>query len=123
MSTSPDSTSGVPLPANAGTSLATLFQRLAVESNWEENAAEHRSQRADFVRGHFEAIFGNGSNLAGWQALCRVVGIKEIPSSMKECKKVSSVNVILFLSLKMAGFERERERESSNSNFAAVAAE
>lgn len=117
MSTSPDSNSGAPLAPNEDTSILASFRRHARTSNWEENSAEYRSKRAHFVRDHFEAAFGSSSsNLAGWQALCRAVGIMEIPSSITGCKKVRSTIVIRTPKPKNGWF-RDREREMRLADF------
>lgn len=72
-------------------SITTEFNRLAIQKNWKKDSKQYKEQRARLVTQEFNAYFGsNTSTLAAWQALCKAVGITDIPSSIVQCKKVET---------------------------------
>jgi hypothetical protein len=46
------------------------------------------------VVGEWKDYFGNETNLANWQRLCTDVGIEELPTSITQCRKVSSFSIM-----------------------------
>jgi hypothetical protein len=72
-------------------SIVTEFNRLALQNNWKKKSSAYKKNRARLVKHEFDALFGaNLSNLQSWQRICQAVGITDIPSSVTQCKKVSS---------------------------------
>lgn len=72
-------------------SIVTEFNRLAIQKNWKKSSKQYKEQRARLITQEFNAYFGsNISTLAAWQALCKTVGITDIPSSIVQCKKVDT---------------------------------
>lgn len=70
-------------------SIVAEFARLAVQNKWKKKSSKYKDERARLVVAEFDAHFGsNLSVLGGWQALCKAVGIVDIPSSINQCKKV-----------------------------------
>jgi hypothetical protein len=79
------------LDCDPAASLIVDFSRLAIQNSWKKNSPEYKQYRAAFIRDEFEAQFGNNlSALGGWQALCKAVGVNDNPTSITQCKKVSS---------------------------------
>ncbi|KAI9835323.1 MAG: hypothetical protein M1819_002467 [Sarea resinae] len=78
-------------------SLEDEFKRLALQRNWVPGKKAFRKNRALCYSAEFATHYGSdASKLETWQGLCREVQIKEIPASIKKCKKVlKSVNVNL----------------------------
>jgi len=77
------------------------FANLCRVSGWAENSGERHEAHAGFhdaLVQQFNAIYGtDGNDLAAWQNLCCVIGIKPVPDDIKECKKVvrdAHVNII-----------------------------
>ncbi len=70
-------------------SIATEFNRLAIQKNWKKESKQYKEWRSRLVTQEFNAYFGsNVSTLAAWQALCQAVGIADIPSSTTQYKRV-----------------------------------
>jgi hypothetical protein len=70
-------------------SIAAEFGRLAIQNDWKKGSKKYKNQRADLITYEFGVHFGsNLSTLEHWQALCKAVGITNIPSSNTQCKKV-----------------------------------
>jgi hypothetical protein len=70
-------------------SIAVEFGRLAIQNDWKKGSKKYKKQRAELIAYEFGVHFGsNLSTLEHWQALCKAVGIKNIPSSITQCKKV-----------------------------------
>jgi hypothetical protein len=55
---------------------------------------QSKKTRKKTVVGDWEDYFGNETNLANWQRLCTDVGIEELPTSITQCRKVSSFPII-----------------------------
>lgn len=64
------------------------FTRLARHTGWGKHSAQYRDERTLCYQQETLVAFGDGSNLEKWQRLCEEVGIEEIPTSIKECRKV-----------------------------------
>jgi len=70
-------------------SIAAEFGRLAIQNDWKKGSKKYRKQQAELIECEFRFHFGsNLSTLEHWQALCKAVGITNIPSSTTQCKKV-----------------------------------
>jgi hypothetical protein len=70
-------------------SIASEFGRLAIQNDWKKGSKKYRKQRAELIEYEFGVHFGsNLHSLEDWQALCKAVGITNIPSSITQCKKV-----------------------------------
>ena len=81
-------------------SITAQFSCLAIEKGWKKGSTKYKKQRESLVADEFEAHFGGGlSDLGGWQALCKAVGIaaEEIPSSITKCKKVRPMAITAIL--------------------------
>jgi hypothetical protein len=66
------------------------FNRLAIQRGWKKGGKIYREEWKNCVEATFTAEFGqNASSLRGWQALCAVIGITDVPKSITGCKKVS----------------------------------
>jgi hypothetical protein len=76
-----------------GNTLTANFQQLSARLNWSaKTRARHwfRCQKA--LMG---SIYGtNTSSLAAWQCLCTDVNIWPLPSSITQCKKVSTLHSV-----------------------------
>jgi hypothetical protein len=71
------------------------FRRLAQLKEWTgkdpAKKKKYRKEWAKCFRSEFKKHYGdNASSLAGWQSLCREVGLEDIPDSVTECRSVSS---------------------------------
>jgi hypothetical protein len=70
-------------------SIASEFGRLAIQNDWKKGSKKYRKQRAELIEYEFGVHFGsNLHSLEDWEALCKAVGITDIPSSITQCKKV-----------------------------------
>lgn len=89
------------------------FQRLAKLKGWMGKGKKKTNRRHEewgqCFQSEFEKYYGDDtSSLAGWQTLCREVGLDVIPESVTKCKRVSYFSsefhaVILLI---WAGLER-----------------
>ena len=75
---------------NPTASLVDEFERLAITRHWAEGSkkwrkARHRCFVEDFA---FLLVRMGSTILARWQALCDVVGMEHIPTSITQCKEV-----------------------------------
>lgn len=75
------------------------FTRLAKHRNWKKDGKTWRRQWNNFVIAEFAKHYGaEESKLAGWQALCLEVGVKEPIAeltSITKCKKVDTARIPL----------------------------
>jgi hypothetical protein len=70
------------------------FRALAQRMGWRKEFTKAERIRAMLIE--FEILFsGETGDLAKWQELCRVVGVKTEPASIKKCKKVPHPNLPL----------------------------
>lgn len=84
------------------------FTRLARQMGWGKRSAQYRDERALCFQLEILIAFGDGSNIEKWQMLCEEVGIEEIPTSIKQCRKVRCIQWLLpglFLIALWSGFK------------------
>ena len=80
-------------PNPQSTALAN-FGRLARSQNWRPGGKKYKAERDSYLTAlaedHVSSIeFGGAKEkLAGLQGLCEEVGIKPVPGSIRQCKKV-----------------------------------
>lgn len=74
---------------NPNASFKNEFSRLAKDMGWSDNTLEYGHHRLLAYQAEFNVNYGSSDKLQGWQDLCRDVGITPIPTSIKQCKKVS----------------------------------
>lgn len=71
--------------------LSEEFERLSTYMGWSKKSKKQQKRQAECYSIEFETHFGtNANNLEAWQDLCLEVGIEPIPTSITQCKKVSS---------------------------------
>lgn len=64
------------------------FNKLAIHKGWTKE--EKKGNRSAALVEEFNRLFGtNTSDVHLWQKLCQLVGITDVPPSIKKCKKVS----------------------------------
>lgn len=81
-------------------SFADEFARLAITQGLTRGTQAYQNRRRAFftdsaATGFAEQFGRNEADLKAWQDLCRTVGIteKDLPKSIKKCKKVSVLGV------------------------------
>ncbi|KAI9069492.1 hypothetical protein FKP32DRAFT_1671383 [Trametes sanguinea] len=87
------------------------FSRLASEKGWDKRSKEYKKKRKEFyasaVTEDFTAFWGaNETRLSAWRDLCLCIGIKNVPSSIEECKKALQpihVNLVDLVDSKRTG--------------------
>ncbi|KAJ7767873.1 hypothetical protein DFH07DRAFT_915484 [Mycena maculata] len=73
---------------NATAPLQHEFKLLAAQCGWAESSARYKEEWARCGREEFSHQFGRDENrLAGWQAMCVLVRVEEVPDSIKQCKQ------------------------------------
>jgi hypothetical protein len=78
---------------NATASLQQEFKLLAAQSGWQPGGKKYKEEWEQCSLEEFSHHFGSDeSRLAGWQAMCALVRVKEVPDSIKQCKKVRRCN-------------------------------
>lgn len=73
-------------------SLNEEFQRLARFQRWNRKSDRYARERRNFLLAEFDQHLGlteRSKKLEDWQALCKELGVKSIPNSIRQCKKVS----------------------------------
>jgi hypothetical protein len=77
---------------NPAEPLQQEFKLLAAHRGW--TGAEYKREWERCGREEFSHHFGRDDNrLAGWQAMCSTVGVKMVPDSITQCKKVRPSDV------------------------------
>jgi hypothetical protein len=77
---------GLSPPHNPAAPLQAEFARLAEHCGWDDDT--RKAQWKICARAEFEHYFaGAQSELAGWHAMCDLVGV-EAPTSIKRCREV-----------------------------------
>lgn len=79
---------------NPRASVVTEFERLAGIKRWRPRTKNYRWQRREYLLSEYDLNLGNldkESNLERFQELCRKLGTKTIPTSVRQCKKVRSL--------------------------------
>ena len=65
------------------------FQLLVAQRGWKVGSKRYRVEHGRWMAQEFNSRYGSNENrLEGWRALCADVGIKNIPDSITQCKKV-----------------------------------
>ena len=75
---------------DAASTLEDDFDRLSLHQGWVRGDPERVKQWRTAVESELESQFGNVDKLESWQALCKELGIDPPPTSITQCKKVSS---------------------------------
>ncbi|KAJ6602364.1 hypothetical protein B0H10DRAFT_1823132 [Mycena sp. CBHHK59/15] len=73
---------------NARAPLQREFRLLAAQCGWEASGERYRTEWMRCARTEFTHYFGGEDNrLAGWQSLCALVGVEDVPESIVQCKQ------------------------------------
>ncbi|KAJ7259904.1 hypothetical protein C8J57DRAFT_1185085 [Mycena rebaudengoi] len=93
---------------NATAPLDQEFALLAAQCGWKEGGPRYRKEWIRCGKVEFNYHFGREDNkLAGWQAVCALVGTRGIPTSISQCKKTLRngiwVNIFDLISAKRTG--------------------
>ncbi|KAF7367751.1 hypothetical protein MSAN_00839100 [Mycena sanguinolenta] len=92
---------------NPAAPLQQEFNRLADQNGWDPDKAQYKREWKRCGQEEFAHHFGRDENrLAGWQAMCATVGVKEVPESIKQCKQVlrtTWINIFDLLDAKRTG--------------------
>lgn len=93
-------------------SLPDEFARLVAQQGWPPNsralARARREYRAALID-EFNFMFGiDSTDLASWQTLCRVVGVRveDLPGSVKQCRKVRYQYSQSYVTIKTNGWRQ-----------------
>lgn len=70
-------------------SLTKEFNDLCLSKGHSLDDNAYRDRRAIYFEKSFKKTYGNSARLDNWQKLCGHLGIDIIPTSIKQCKKVS----------------------------------
>src|SRR6202035_2922445 len=74
---------------NSDASSYENFQLLVSQRGWKVGSKRYRVAHGRWMADEFNRCYGSNENrLEGWRALCADVGIKNIPDSITQCKKV-----------------------------------
>ncbi len=76
---------------NPRASVVSEFKRLAAIEYWKPNSSKYRDERTNYLISEYNirlGKLGKEHKLEDFQELCHKVGIKDVPSSIAECKKV-----------------------------------
>ncbi|KAJ6505546.1 hypothetical protein C8R45DRAFT_861220 [Mycena sanguinolenta] len=92
---------------NPAAPLHQEFKLLAAQCGWNRREAQYKREWERCAREEFAHHFGRDENrLAGWQAMCATVGVKEVPESIKQCKlllRTTWINIFDLLDAKRTG--------------------
>jgi hypothetical protein len=70
------------------------FYRLCKEYGWKKEDSEKKAARQKFdlaMTKEFNSLYGSDENdINNWYKLCHVLSIDPVPSTLKECRAVSS---------------------------------
>ncbi|KAK7065018.1 hypothetical protein R3P38DRAFT_3420379, partial [Favolaschia claudopus] len=102
----------VPHPTKA---LRKEFNRLASQQRWNDN--QKRKKWLQCAQKEFLHQFGDDEkSLAGWQAMCAIVEVDEIPESISRCKRLLKdtvwVNIYDLLDAKRTGSPPKKHRSA-----------
>ena len=64
------------------------LDQLARQKGWSKKSKDFREHKVLATEQEIRSIYGECSQLQGWQQLCDDIGITPIPSSIKKCKVV-----------------------------------
>jgi len=76
---------------NPRASVVTEFKRLAGIKRWRPKTEDYRTQRREYLLSEYDLNLGRlerENKLEIFQELCRKLGIKNVPTSITQCKKV-----------------------------------
>ena len=76
---------------NPNATLLNEFERLAVSRGWRRNSKIYRKERIEYLLAEYDIYLGSldtEDQLERFQALCRDLGIRSRPNSLRKCKKV-----------------------------------
>jgi hypothetical protein len=77
-----------------GRSSVPEFRRLCEEYGWEKEDPEKDVARYEFnlaMKKEFDSLYGSDEqDINNWYKLCYVLSIDPVPSTLKECRAVSS---------------------------------
>ncbi|KAJ7691329.1 hypothetical protein B0H17DRAFT_935150 [Mycena rosella] len=93
---------------NPTTPLRQEFKRLAAHEGWEVGGSRYKKEWERCGRDEFSHQFGSeDSQLSGWQAMCVLVRVEDVPDSITQCRKVLRndfwVNIYDLLDAKRTG--------------------
>ncbi|KAL6299686.1 hypothetical protein BKA93DRAFT_741902 [Sparassis latifolia] len=86
--------------------IRTEFRRLAVIRHWGKRTPQYRDEWAQCCVEEFGEHYGRSERLEGWQSLCGEVGITDVPTSIKSCKKILNrtwVNLVDLIDCRRTG--------------------
>ncbi|KDQ15341.1 hypothetical protein BOTBODRAFT_31668 [Botryobasidium botryosum FD-172 SS1] len=110
---SPDFTRNSQLP------FSSEFNRLATQRGWVVGSNRYRKEWSRCCGEEFTRQYGQDAHrLSGWQGLCADVGIKDIPSSITQCKKVLNttwVNIVDLVECRESGRLPAKQYRSQNA--------
>jgi hypothetical protein len=75
------------------------FERLSLQEGWRPGSSERVAQWRRALESELEAQFGEANKLESWQALCAELGVRPIPTSITQCRKVSDIFIYTFPNL------------------------
>ncbi|KAJ7160550.1 hypothetical protein C8R43DRAFT_1105187 [Mycena crocata] len=99
------------------------FRRLAEERGWTKGGSRYKKEWGRCGRDEFAHHFGRDDNrLAGWQAMCVMVGVEDAPDSIKRCKEVLRngiwVNIFDLVDAKRTGLPvKQHSSEAALRNY------
>ncbi|KAJ7473996.1 hypothetical protein FB451DRAFT_1035144 [Mycena latifolia] len=74
---------------NATAPLQQEFKLLAAHEGWKAGGSRYKREWARCAREEFSHYFGRDDGLlSGWQAMCAMVRVNEVPDSITQCRKV-----------------------------------
>jgi len=89
------------------------FKLLAAQRGWKPGGSTYRKQWIRCCEEEFRAQYGHDGRLEGWRTLCADVGIRDIPNSATQCKKVLNrtwVNLVDLIECRANGTQVAQHR-------------
>jgi len=93
------------------------FKRLAFQRGWKKGGPKYRKQWARCCEEEFRDQYGHNERLEGWRALCADVGIKNIPNSITQCKKVLNrtwINLVDLIECRVNGTQVSQHKSQND---------
>ncbi|KAJ7926793.1 hypothetical protein B0H13DRAFT_1599308 [Mycena leptocephala] len=92
---------------NATAPLQQEFKLLAEQQGWAKRGSRYKKEWVRCGLEEFTHHFGREENrLGGWQAMCILVGAKDVPESINQCKKIlrrTWINIFDLIDAKRTG--------------------
>jgi len=92
------------------------FERLAAQRGWKPGGSKYREQWIRCCEEEFGAQYGREERLDGWKTLCADVGIRDVPNSITQCKKVLNrtwVNLVDLIECRANGSQVARHQSQN----------